>query len=784
MKPAALTLIAILTAGFTPALAQDPLESNTVIKTETRVVLVDAVVTDKKGTYVRDLKQKDFHIWEDGKEQAVNSFSFSADGGPNKDRKQHFILFFDNTGAGAAPGNQIIARNAAKQFVSANAGPGKLMAIVEYTGVMRITQNFTDDPDRLQQVIGGVKFPVMGAGAGSGLSGASGAAYNTLAAVQSLARGLNTFPERKSLILFSAGIRINQDTSPQLAAAIDSCNRSNVAVYPIDIRGLMALPAGGDASSPGMNGRRPGGLGGGPPMGFLLPYAAGPLADLVPAFAALQTMAFQVKGPTTPSGGGSTPRAPTTPSTPSAPRAPSNPINNPSRNPSSGSGSTNNNINNANNVFNRQNNRMNSMRTIIPDTLGSQDGLYALANGTGGFVIVNTNDMLGGLTKIGQEQNEYYLLGYSPSKELEPGKCHTLRVKVDQSGSSVRYRTGYCDAKPLDVLSGTSTERDLESRMTSTTISSASATMQTPFYYIAPNTARVNITMEIPAAGVVFTKGKGGLMHASVPVLGIAKLPTGGTAARFSDTIPFDLADKKAVEAFQQTTIHYEKQIEIASGAYDVNVIFGLGKDSFGKLKAPLTVEAWNPQQFGVGSIALSKSILTGEAVASGLDSTILEGKVPMIVGNIQVVPTGSTTFKKSGPGFFYTEIYSPMLLQPIDEKPAEAKPADAKPAEAKPAEAKADDKPNAPKVETDPAKLRNIFGTRIVMADAKTGAIKYDTGLQRFDANVPPGSGTVPIGMKIPLDKVEPGTYKLYFQAVDAQNHQSARYTEVVVEN
>src|SRR5580704_13119091 len=49
------------------------------IKTESRLVLVDAVVTDKKGKYLRDLKQDDFKVLEDGKEQAITSFTFGTD---------------------------------------------------------------------------------------------------------------------------------------------------------------------------------------------------------------------------------------------------------------------------------------------------------------------------------------------------------------------------------------------------------------------------------------------------------------------------------------------------------------------------------------------------------------------------------------------------------------------------------------------------------------------------------------------------------------------------------
>jgi hypothetical protein len=38
------------------------------------VVQLDAVVTDAKGTVVRDLTQADFQILEDGKPQAVSQF--------------------------------------------------------------------------------------------------------------------------------------------------------------------------------------------------------------------------------------------------------------------------------------------------------------------------------------------------------------------------------------------------------------------------------------------------------------------------------------------------------------------------------------------------------------------------------------------------------------------------------------------------------------------------------------------------------------------------------------
>ena len=89
--------------------------------------------------------------------------------------------------------------------------------------------------------------------------------------------------------------------------------------------------------------------------------------------------------------------------------------------------------------------------------------MYMLAEGTGGFVINNTNDMIGGMQKIGKEQNSYYIVGYTPPESAE-GSCHTLKVKVDKGGTTVRSRAGYCNVKSHDALAGNPIEKTLESR--------------------------------------------------------------------------------------------------------------------------------------------------------------------------------------------------------------------------------------------------------------------------------------------------------------------------------
>src|SRR5215469_1546604 len=140
------------------AAAEQAVPTNQVITTVSPVVLVDAVVTDKKGHYISDLKQGDFKVFEDNKEQTISSFSFEADPTIQAAGQRHYmILFFDNSSM-AMP-EQMQARDAATKFVQSNAGPDRLMAVVNFGGSLVIQQNFTSNPKLLQAAVSGSKPP-------------------------------------------------------------------------------------------------------------------------------------------------------------------------------------------------------------------------------------------------------------------------------------------------------------------------------------------------------------------------------------------------------------------------------------------------------------------------------------------------------------------------------------------------------------------------------------------------------------------------------------------------
>src|SRR6266700_2508416 len=513
-----------------PAASPADQQPAVVIRKESKLVLVDAVVTDKKGNYVRDLTQNDFKVFEDNKEQPVSAFSTGADAATQANgQRRYLILFFDNSTM-AAP-DQIQARSAAAKFIEANAAPDRLMAVVDFGGALRIVQNFTANADVLRAAVSGVKgsavdpnaapqdLPVTVASAGLsspgfslGNAAADFGARSMLLAVRSMAKNLRGIPGRKMMILFSGGFPLTPENQSELTATIDACNKSNVAVYALDARGLVATAPGGMAKrrttskTHSVSNHAPARKTAPRPRLLLAAYPAMAMPD-----------------PQRPGGGG-TGGGGTGGGTGGGGRGGSGGTGGTgggtgggkggsgggggtggggksgSGGGTGGGGGTRGGASNPSSSYN--NSPYNQPRTIVPpfppSASTNQQILAALAEGTGGFTIFNTNDLLGGRERIGREQNEFYILGYVPGDTPE-GSCHALKVKLNRGGVNVRSRSGYCNTRSTNVLEGKPLEKQLESRATSSQPGSIHGALQAPYFYTAPETARVNLAMEIPA---------------------------------------------------------------------------------------------------------------------------------------------------------------------------------------------------------------------------------------------------------------------------------------------
>ena len=77
----------------------------------------------------------------------------------------------------------------------------------------------------------------------------------------------------------------------------------------------------------------------------------------------------------------------------------------------------------------------------------SQDSLRVLSSETGGFAVVNQNDMASQFEKVVADNSQYYLLGYYSNSTKRDGKFHKIEVKVGRPGLTVRSRKGYVNAR-------------------------------------------------------------------------------------------------------------------------------------------------------------------------------------------------------------------------------------------------------------------------------------------------------------------------------------------------
>lgn len=86
--------------------------------------------------------------------------------------------------------------------------------------------------------------------------------------------------------------------------------------------------------------------------------------------------------------------------------------------------------------------RLQDRRNELFDT---QEGLTYLARQTGGFAILNQNDISWGIRRVLDDQS-YYLIGYQPDDETFDPKVrryNKLEIKVKRDGARVRYRSGF-----------------------------------------------------------------------------------------------------------------------------------------------------------------------------------------------------------------------------------------------------------------------------------------------------------------------------------------------------
>jgi VWFA-related protein len=299
MRFAAIFLILLLTASAQQPPAPPAQEADATFSSNTQLVIETVTVRDKSGKSVEGLTSKDFTITEDGAAQAIKFFEYqklpeipellppqtgdvrvlqkfpksriTAETPGNTRYKDHRLLalYFDMTAL--PPGDQLRSLDAARKFIRTQMTPADLVAIMLYQGgAVNVLQDFTADRDRLSTIVETIAVgesqgfdetvtddSAADTGAAFGQDDSEFNIFNTdrqLAALQTAAVMLGQLSEKKSLLYFASGIRLNgMDNQAQLHATVNAAIRAGVSFWPIDARGLVANAPLGDATkgSPG-----------------------------------------------------------------------------------------------------------------------------------------------------------------------------------------------------------------------------------------------------------------------------------------------------------------------------------------------------------------------------------------------------------------------------------------------------------------------------------------------------------------------------------------------------
>ena len=90
----------------------------------------------------------------------------------------------------------------------------------------------------------------------------------------------------------------------------------------------------------------------------------------------------------------------------------------------------------------------------------AQDNLRVMSEQTGGFAIVNQNDLNASFQRIIEDNSSYYVLGYYPTNDKRDGRFRKLEVRVSRPGLRVQARDGYSAPKGRPATPETNAKSD------------------------------------------------------------------------------------------------------------------------------------------------------------------------------------------------------------------------------------------------------------------------------------------------------------------------------------
>ncbi|HZL52733.1 MAG TPA: VWA domain-containing protein [Terracidiphilus sp.] len=521
---AGMAAMVLAVPGAGPALAQEPTQVSNApqggftLKVNSDLVLTNVVVRDSKtGEVVKGLKQSDFSVYENGKEQHIDSFDFeSVDmatplneatvsglavgpsvSGPKavvvakpEDLRNHrlIVMFFDLTSM--QPEDLDRSVQAAQAFLKTGMQPADLVALVSLGDTLKVDQDFTADKNALINEVGvynGTESTGFAAGATANANQVEDTTgytpdeseYNDLNtdrelfALRAVSQSLAKINEKKSLLYFSGGItRDGIENQASLRAAINAAVRANLSIYSVDTRGLQAIGPLGDASTGSLRG-----------------------------------------------------------------------------NGASNGGALTNNMN---------------------ANFASQEVMATLSSDTGGKSFFDSNDFAPAFAQVQKDTSAYYAIGFHSSNPARDGKYRKLAIKVRAPGVKLEYRQGYY--APADFRH--SGREDREQELTDQLASDLPATdmamyLDAMYFRLDENRYYMPVSLLVPGSQIPFVKG-GDKDKATLDILGEVIDEVKRPIGHVRETVKLNL--DPSLNA-RQKNIQYTTSFNLPPGKYQIKFV-------------------------------------------------------------------------------------------------------------------------------------------------------------------------------------------------------------------
>lgn len=227
-----------------------------------------------------------------------------------------------------------------------------------------------------------------------------------------------------------------------------------------------------------------------------------------------------------------------------------------------------------------------------------QEALRELAERTGGFLIANTNNNDKLLARVMEDVDTHYEIAYPPTSPSDDGHFRKILVKLTRPGLTVETRSGYYAVPDTGEGPVTPTEMaGLKALDTQPRPHAFDFLLRAYRFRESGGTAQYSIAFEMPISNLTATRedGRKHLMHASL--LALVKNAQGQIVDRVSKDVPSEVSDER-LAAVEVEIMTYQHAVSLPPGQYTVEAAV---VDQEGNRASTGALRIDNPERKGVG---------------------------------------------------------------------------------------------------------------------------------------------------------------------------------------